>query len=111
MPTPISISSSARVNDGSPECGTVHGVSATPIDLTCELTRSAIAVTAARSSPRAAAAPAIFSTITVPPTPRRPAVQVESLTATSSATTTAVTSMSSAAANSAAISKLSTSPV
>ena len=55
MPTPISISSSARVNDGSPECGTVHGVSAMPIDRTWELTRSAIAVTAARSSPRAAA--------------------------------------------------------
>ena len=86
---PISISSSARVNDGSPECGTVHGVSAMPIDRTLALTRSAIAVTASRSSPRAAAAPAIFSTSTVPPTPRRPAVQVESLTATSSSMTTA----------------------
>src|SRR6476646_3823124 len=64
MPTPSSISSSASVNEGSPECGTVHGVSATPIDLTCELTRSAIAVTAARSSPRAADA-------TPPSGPRR----------------------------------------
>ena len=71
---PISISSSAKVKLGSPECGTVHGVSAMPIERTLAITRSATAVTAARSSPRSAAAPAIFSSSTVPPTPRRPAV-------------------------------------
>ena len=66
----------------------MHGVSAMPIERTLATDPLAIAVTAARSSPRAAAAPAIFSTSTVPPTPRRPAVQVESLTATSSSMTT-----------------------
>ena len=40
MPTPISISSSARVKDGSPECGTVHGVRAMPMVRTWALTRS-----------------------------------------------------------------------
>ena len=38
------------------------------------LTRRAIAATEATSSPRSAAAPAIFSASTVAPTPRRPAV-------------------------------------
>ncbi len=43
--------------------------------------------------------PGDLSTTTVPPTPRRPAVYKESVTATSSATTTLVTSMPSAAAS------------
>lgn len=111
IPMPSSISSSPSSNDGSPECGTVHGVSATPIERTWRTTFSATAVTSSRESPRSAAAPAIFSTRTVPATPRRPAVKVESFTATSSSTITERTSMSSAAASSAAVSKLSTSPV
>ena len=43
-----------------------------------------MAATEATSSPRSAAAPAIFSASTVAPTPRRPAVYSESCTATSS---------------------------
>ena len=39
---PISISSSARVKLGSPACGTMHGVSARPIDRAFAFTRSAI---------------------------------------------------------------------
>ena len=82
-----------------------------PIERTLATTRSAIAYTLARSSPRSAAAPVIFSSGTVPPTPRRPAVKRESFTATSSSMTIERTSMSSAAASSAAVSKFSTSPV
>jgi hypothetical protein len=74
MPIPISTSSSGRSKLGPPTCGTVQAVSATPIDRTFAFTRVASAATACRSSPRSAAAPAIFSTATVPATPRRPAV-------------------------------------
>lgn len=105
---PISISSSASSNDGEPTCGTVHEVKARPIERTDAITRKASASHAARSSPRSAAAPTIFSSSTVPPTPRRPAVYSESFTATSSSITTDLTSDS---ASSPAISKFSTSPV
>jgi len=54
--------------------GTVQALSATPMLRTLAMTRSATEATEARSSPRSAAAPAIFSTATVPATPRRPAV-------------------------------------
>ena len=108
MPMPISISSSASSNDGEPTCGTVHDVSAKPIDRTEAITRPASATHAARSSPRSAAAPTLFSSSTVPPTPRRPAVYSESFTATSSSITTLRTSDS---ASSPAVSKFSTSPV
>ncbi len=74
IPMPISISSSSSAKLGSPACGTVHARMATPMLLTCPITRSAIAATASRSSPRSAAAPAMRSTSTVPATPRRPAV-------------------------------------
>jgi hypothetical protein len=69
------------------------------------------AATRARGMPASAAAPAIFSASTVAPTPRRPAVNRLSRTATSSSISTLTTSMPSASASSAAISKLSTSPV
>jgi hypothetical protein len=52
-----------------------------------------------------------FSTISVAPVPRRPAVQVESSTATSSSTSTVSTTIFSSAASSAASWKFSTSPV
>ena len=74
MPMPISTSSSARVKLGSPAWGTVQGVSAMPIDRAFALPRSATAATSSSDRPCSAAAPAIFSTSTVPPTPRRPAV-------------------------------------
>jgi hypothetical protein len=70
-----------------------------------------MAVTVARSSPRSALAPAIFSSSTVAPTPRRPAVYSESWTATSSSTSTDSTLMPSSAASSAASLKFITSPV
>ena len=108
---PISISSSASVKLGSPACGTMQGVSARPIERAFAFTRSAMSATSSSESPRSAAAPAIFSTSTVPATPRRPAVYSESFTATSSFVTTARTVMPSAAARSAAVSKFSTSPV
>ena len=67
--------------------------------------------TAARSAPASAAAPQIFSASTVVPTPRRPAVQVLSFTATSSSMTTDSTWPPSARTISAARSKFITSPV
>ena len=76
------------------------------------LTFRATSATASRSRPCSAAAPAIFSRSTVTPTPRRPAVQVLSWTATSSSVTTDTTRAPvSAAASSAPISKFITSPV
>ena len=81
------------------------------MDRVCSLTRVAMAATSSRSSPRSAEAPAIFSTRTVPATPRLPAVYRESSTATSSLTTTVATRMSSMSAISAAVSKFKTSPV
>jgi hypothetical protein len=89
----------------------VHEVSATPKDRLRSLTSVATAATSASGAPRSASAPAIFSTKTVAPTPRRPAVYSESWTATSSLTITEVTSIPSSAASSAAIWKFSTSPV
>ena len=75
-------------------------------------TRWAMAVTSARLRSSSAAAPAIFSTTSVAPTPRRPAVYRLSCTATSSLTTIDATSTPvSAAASSAAISKFMMSPV
>ena len=74
MPTPISISSAPIWKVGLPAAGTVHEVSATPIDAVALLTLSPSALSAARPSPRSAAAPTIFSTISVPATPRRPVV-------------------------------------
>ena len=44
MPMPISISSSAKSNDGLPTCGTVQAVSAMPIDRTLALTFSVFCV-------------------------------------------------------------------
>ena len=52
----------------------VHDVSAIPIERPSELTRWASSVTSARDLPSSAAAPTIFSSRTVTPTPRRPAV-------------------------------------
>jgi hypothetical protein len=75
-------------------------------------TERAILATSSRSRPCSAAAPAIFSSRTVAPTPRRPAVHVLSWTATSSSVITETTRAPvSAAAISAAISKFMTSPV
>ena len=87
MPTPTSISSSGRSKVGLPAAGTVQLLSAIPI-AAWPLTRWASSRTATRSLPSSAAAPTIFSSSTVTPTPRRPAVQVESSTATSSRVTT-----------------------
>ena len=91
MPTPTSISSSGRSNPGLPAAGVVHAVRATANDADCSFTCRPTAATAASSWPSAAAAPATFSTISVAPVPRRPAVQVESSTATSSSTRTVST--------------------
>ncbi len=82
-----------------------------PIERPSPLTFPAIRAHSPRLAPPSAAAPTIFSSSTVVPTPRRPAVYRLSLTATSSLTTTAVTSLPSAWANSAAISKFIMSPV
>ena len=112
MPTPISISSSGRSKVGLPADGTVQLVRAMPIERPCPLTRLASSTIASRSRPSSAAAPTIFSSSTVTPTPRRPAVHVESCTATSSSVTTVSTrTPESAAAISPAISKFITSPV
>ena len=96
---------------GRPAWGTVHGVSAMPIERTDSFARVASASTCASVPPSSASAPISFSISTVPPTPRRPAVWRLSWTATSSSTTTDRTSMPSAAASSPAISKFITSPV
>ena len=112
MPTPISISVSPRSNVGFPAAGTVHDVSAMPMLRPHPFTLRPIAATAARSCPASAAAPQIFSTRTVTPTPRRPAVYRLSSTATSSLVTMDSTfTPASSAAISAAISKFMTSPV
>ncbi len=74
MPMPISISSSGRSKVGVPAAGTMHEVRAMPMERALALTLTAVAVTSASDAPASALAPAIFSTRTVPPTPRRPAV-------------------------------------
>src|SRR6202040_1749762 len=109
IPSPTSASPSSKV--GLPAAGTMHELSATPKDRLRALTSRATAATAARPAPCSASAPAIFSTNTVAPVPRRPAVYSESCTATSSLITTGTTSIPSSPASSAAIWKFSTSPV
>ena len=74
MPMPISISVSPSSKVGLPAAGTVHDVSAMPMLRPHPFTLRPIAATVARSAPSSAAAPQIFSTRTVTPTPRRPAV-------------------------------------
>ena len=108
---PISTSPAGRSKIGLPAAGGVHEDRAIPNDRARALTRRAIVVTVARSSPRSALAPAIYSSRTVAPTPRRPAVYSESWTATSSSTSTDSTPMPSSAASSAASLKFITSPV
>ena len=71
---PTSISSSGRSKVGLPAAGTVHEVSARPMLRPAALTLRATSATSARLRPSSAAAPAIFSTSTVTPTPRRPTV-------------------------------------
>ena len=71
---PISISSSASSKLGSPEPGVMQGVSAMPIERPWPLTLRHSSVTCWSDWPSSAAAPQIFSAITVMPTPRRPAV-------------------------------------
>ena len=88
---PISISASPRSNVGLPAAGTVHDVRAIPMLRAASSTWRAIPATSPRLRPSSAAAPAIFSSSTVAPTPRRPAVNRLSCTATSSSTTTAST--------------------
>ena len=72
MPMPISTSSSGRSNVGDPAAGTVQEVRASPIERTLALTSRARSATDWRSAPSSALAPTIFSSSTVPPTPRRP---------------------------------------
>ena len=71
---PISISSSASSKLGVPAEGVMQGVSAMPIERPCPLTLRQSSATCASGWPSSAAAPQIFSAITVMPTPRRPAV-------------------------------------
>ena len=71
---PSSISVSGRSNVGLPAIGTVHEVSAMPMLRPPAFTLRAMSATSARLRPCSAAAPAIFSTSTVTPTPRRPTV-------------------------------------
>ena len=63
-------------------------LNATPIEAVPPLTRSPSALHSNRSAPASAAAPTIFSTISVPATPRRPVACVEWSIATSSLTST-----------------------
>ena len=92
---PISTSSSASSKLGLPEAGVMHGVSAMPIERPFALTLPAELGHLLEERPSSAAPPQIFSTSTVTPTPRRPAVYSESWTATSSLVSTVSTSMSS----------------
>ena len=111
MPTPISISSSARVKPGLPAAGTVQGAMATPMVRTLSMTFSATRLTSARGLPASAAAPAHLCTKTVPATPRRCSRWVGVPTATSSFTTTWSQATPSSRAASSASLKLMTSPV
>ena len=74
MPIPISISSSPSSNVGLPAAGTVHEVSAMPMVRPFAFTSRQMSATSLRARFSSAAAPAIFSSRTVAPTPRRPAV-------------------------------------
>ena len=83
---PTSISSSPMSNSGVPRTGGVHDDSATPIVRTLAITFSPTADALLQASPWSATAAAALITKKLPATPRRPTVQVESLTATSSLT-------------------------
>jgi hypothetical protein len=74
MPMPTSISLSGRSKVGVPAAGTVHEVSAMPMLRPAPFTLRARSATSARLRPSSAAAPTIFSSSTVTPTPRRPVV-------------------------------------
>ncbi len=67
MPISISVSASSKV--GLPAAGTVQDVRAMPMLRPSPLTLRPMAATDARSAPSSAAAPQIFSTRTVTPTP------------------------------------------
>ena len=110
MPTPISISSSASEKLGLPAAGIVQESSATPIERVCALTALPSSASRSRLMPCSAAAPTIFSTTSVPATPRRPADQMEASTATSSSVITVATLPDASASRSAAIWKFITSP-
>ena len=105
MPTPTSIASPPRSNSGEPLAGGVQAVSATPMERVTELTFSPMRATSSRSAPFSAAAPQAFMTKKFPATPRRPVVNVESCTDTSSSMSRVRALMSSASASSWAISK------
>jgi hypothetical protein len=85
----------------------VQLVSAIPIERVAALTRSPRIFSAAKLRPSSAAAPTIFSTISVPATPRRPVEKVDFSTATSSSVITVAIGFSDI---SRAISKFMTSP-
>ena len=109
MPTPTSICPSSRSKVSRSLVGECPGCSATAMLRDWSAARWAIPATVRRSSPRAAAAPATFSTIAVAPVPRRPGESSLSISvATSSATRTCSTS---AWAWLAATVKFMTSPV
>ena len=110
MPTPTSVSSTASSNVGLPAAGTVHGVKATPNDRVRSFTLPAELLQLREPHRLFSPAPTIFSTTSVPATPRLPVDQVELGTATSSFVTTVMIFRPSAAASSPAISKFMTSP-
>ena len=89
MPMPTSISSSAISNSGVPRTGGVQDESAMPIVRTLAMTFSPTATHSSSAPPWSAFAAAALITKKLPATPRRPTVQVESLTATSSLTSSA----------------------
>ena len=72
MPTPSSISPGLIWKIGEPADGGVHELSATPKERARSLTRWATAATSCSDAPCSALAPAIFSSSTVAPVPRRP---------------------------------------
>jgi len=76
-----------------------------------EFTFSPIAAISSSEAPCSALAPQHLITKKLPATPRRPTVQVESCTATSSLMNSVFTLIPSASASSAAISKAIRSPV
>ena len=92
MPTPSSISSSPSSNVGRPAEGTVQDVSARPMLRPLAFTRFATRPPDPGATLLRCRA-AIFSSSTVTPTPRRPAVQVLSWTATLSSVTTDATAL------------------
>ena len=82
-----------------------------PIVRVTELTLFPIRSSSSRSAPCSEAAPTALMTKKLPATPRRPTVQVESFTATSSLTSSVPTVMPSASASSVPISNAIRSPV